>query len=402
MRIYTRKGDRGSTGLLFGGERISKADPRVDAYGTTDEAVSALGLARAVLEDRSLGELVIRLQRELFVVGAELATHTDRRARLTPGVSLVTGEMVAALEREIDALGERHPMPAEFVVPGETPPGAALDLARAIVRRAERAAVALDRDGRLPGSSVIPYLNRLADLLFVMGRAADGAYRPVREEPQRLEGADATADSKPADEAPPPAQIEEPVEPPEPVEQRPAEPPTPAPKTTDADTQNERGAAPSEPEPEDAPRVGIAGMGGQSVADIARERIAEPASPDATTLDEAEVDRIFSRSVALFNQARYWHAHEGWEILWRAADERDRDFYQGLIQIAAGLLHLQRRNARGARNKLSEGIARLSPYQPKYRGIVVDELVARASTLLGELEAGGMPYLVPPVIRLVP
>ncbi|MDQ3879989.1 MAG: DUF309 domain-containing protein, partial [Chloroflexota bacterium] len=153
--------------------------------------------------------------------------------------------------------------------------------------------------------------------------------------------------------------------------------------------------------PEDAERPGVAGMG-PSVSDAARERIAEPASPDAAALDGADLERIYRRSVALFNQARYWHAHEGWEILWRAADERDRNFYQGLIQIAAGLLHLQRRNARGARNKLSEGIDKLRPYQPKYRSIVVDELVARAARILGELEAGGMPYLVPPVIRLVP
>ena len=85
MRIYTKKGDGGTTGLLFGGPRVSKADLRTDAYGTTDEAVSALGLARAGLGDGPLTELVLRLQRELFVVGAELATHLDRRPRLTRG-----------------------------------------------------------------------------------------------------------------------------------------------------------------------------------------------------------------------------------------------------------------------------------------------------------------------------
>src|SRR6188474_617220 len=106
MRIYTRKGDTGTTGLLFGGDRVSKADLRTDAYGTTDEAVSALGLARAAIgavTDRTearLDELVIRLQRELFVVGAELATHVGRRDRLTDGTTRVTSEMVAALERE--------------------------------------------------------------------------------------------------------------------------------------------------------------------------------------------------------------------------------------------------------------------------------------------------------------
>jgi cob(I)alamin adenosyltransferase len=180
MRIYTRKGDTGDTGLLFGGARISKAALRTDAYGTTDEAVSALGLARAALgPDHPLTELVLRLQRELFVVGAELATHDERRGRLTPGSSLVMAEMVTALEGEIDRLEERHPMPAEFVLPGETAAGAALDLARTSVRRAERRAVGLAEAGSLTGSQVVPYLNRLADLLFVMARAVDGGFRPV-------------------------------------------------------------------------------------------------------------------------------------------------------------------------------------------------------------------------------
>ncbi len=197
MRIYTRKGDTGTTGLLFGGERVSKADLRTDAYGTTDETVSALGLARAALGSGSTGadaasdaeantdarlrDLALRLQRELFVVGAELATHADRRGRLTPGTTLVTAEMVSALEREIDALEADHPMPAEFVLPGESLAGAAFDLARTTCRRAERRAVALAADGELPDSQVVPYLNRLADLLFVMARAADGGFRPVRD-----------------------------------------------------------------------------------------------------------------------------------------------------------------------------------------------------------------------------
>lgn len=185
MRIYTKKGDSGTTGLLFGGDRASKADLRTDAYGTTDETVSALGLARAALAspeaDAGLPDLALRLQRELFVVGAELATHADRRSRLTPGTSLVTAEMVEALEREIDALEADHPMPAEFVLPGETLAGAALDLARTTCRRAERRAVALAAGGALPDSQVVPYLNRLADLLFVMARAADGGFRPVRD-----------------------------------------------------------------------------------------------------------------------------------------------------------------------------------------------------------------------------
>ncbi len=186
MRIYTRKGDSGTTGLLFGGQRISKADPRAEAYGTVDEAVSALGLARGSIgaaTDRTevrLRELLIRIQRELFVAGAELATHTDRRGRLTDAVSRVTAEMVTALEDEIDDLETLVEQPKEFVLPGESMTGACLDLARTIVRRAERRCVAIAEAGGLPDSHVIPYLNRLADLLFVMGRGADGGFRPVR------------------------------------------------------------------------------------------------------------------------------------------------------------------------------------------------------------------------------
>lgn len=186
MRIYTRKGDGGSTGLLFGGDRVSKADLRTDAYGTTDEAVSALGLARAAIGSETdrvesrLAELILRLQRELFVVGAELATHVERRERLSDGSSRVTASMVEVLEREIDDLETIVEQPKEFVVPGESMAGAALDLARTTVRRAERRAVALAEAGGLPDSQVVPYLNRLADLLFVMARAADGGFRPVR------------------------------------------------------------------------------------------------------------------------------------------------------------------------------------------------------------------------------
>jgi cob(I)alamin adenosyltransferase len=187
VRIYTRKGDDGTTGLLFGGDRVSKAALRTDAYGTTDEAVSALGVARAELGSQSdrdvarLTTLILRLQRELFVVGAELATHLDRRPRLTAGITLVTGEMVAALEAEIDALEELVPQPKEFVIPGETAAGAALDVARTTIRRAERRCVALsEADGLPPDSFVVPWLNRAADLLFVAARVADGGFLPLR------------------------------------------------------------------------------------------------------------------------------------------------------------------------------------------------------------------------------
>jgi KaiC/GvpD/RAD55 family RecA-like ATPase len=118
-------------------------------------------------------------------------------------------------------------------------------------------------------------------------------------------------------------------------------------------------------------------------------------------LDEATADELFRRGVALFNGVRYWHAHEAWETLWRAAPEEERDFYQGLILVAAGLLHVQRRHARGARNKLSEGLAKLRQYQPVHRAIFVEELVGRGERILEDLESGFLPYLIPPVIRFV-
>jgi hypothetical protein len=131
--------------------------------------------------------------------------------------------------------------------------------------------------------------------------------------------------------------------------------------------------------------------------------VAEPALPRGRTgpLDPKEQHELFHRGVALFNGVRYWHAHEAWETLWRAAPDEERDFYQGLIMVAAGLLHLQRRNVRGARNKLSEGVARLRPYMPTHRGIFVDEVVVRAERILEQLNEGRLPYLIPPVIRFV-
>jgi hypothetical protein len=133
----------------------------------------------------------------------------------------------------------------------------------------------------------------------------------------------------------------------------------------------------------------------------------DPATPGelppgrTPALDAAEAERIFRRGVALFNGVRYWHAHEAWETLWRAAPEEERPFYQGLIQVAAGLLHLQRRNARGARNKLREGLDKLRPYEPVHQGVLVTELMGKGSRILADLDEGQLPYLIPPVIRFV-
>lgn len=179
MRIYTRKGDDGTTGLLFGG-RVRKDAARIELNGVVDEAQAALGLARATAEVGSeLDQLLIRLERELYVLMAEVATASVNRHKLTPGSTLVTAEMVEALESDIDGLTARFDMPREFVVPGENPTAAALDVARTVVRRAERLAVAEDEEID-PGSLVGPYLNRLSDLVWTMARWQEGAHQHRR------------------------------------------------------------------------------------------------------------------------------------------------------------------------------------------------------------------------------
>ena len=184
--VATGRGDDGTTGLLYGGPRISKDDPRTEAYGTIDEAVAALGLARAELglKDQhgvlnpalaSLAEVILRIQRELFVVGAELATTPEAWDRLEAGRTKVSEAMVAGITDLLTDLEKRIEMPREFVVPGETRTSAALELARTVLRRAERRAVALQREGLLQGPHLLPYLNRLADLAWVLARAAEQA-----------------------------------------------------------------------------------------------------------------------------------------------------------------------------------------------------------------------------------
>jgi cob(I)alamin adenosyltransferase len=168
-KIYTKKGDDGTTGLLYGG-RVAKDDLRTQVYGTLDETVSALGVARAGGLVPRVEEIVIRLQREMFVAGAELATSEENRSKLQEGVSKIDASMTQRAEADIDALLEQHPLRPEFVLPGETLGAAGLDLARSTVRRAERQAVALDREGGVADPEVLRYLNRVSDLLFALAR----------------------------------------------------------------------------------------------------------------------------------------------------------------------------------------------------------------------------------------
>ena len=183
MKIYTKQGDDGTTGLLYGG-RVAKDDPRTAVYGTLDEVVSALGLARAAGLVPRVEEIVVRIQREMFVAGAQLATAEDNQGKLTPGVSKIVPEMTVQAEQEIDALLEEHPLPQEFILPGALLSSAGLDVARSTVRRAERQAVTLDKAGAVPDPEILRYLNRVSDLLFALARYEE-AERGTKAEPSR-------------------------------------------------------------------------------------------------------------------------------------------------------------------------------------------------------------------------
>ncbi|MBV8194188.1 MAG: cob(I)yrinic acid a,c-diamide adenosyltransferase [Candidatus Dormibacteraeota bacterium] len=179
MSIVTRTGDAGETGLLYGG-RVSKDDLHTEAYGSLDEAISALGLARSLETDEPRAGRVLELQRELFVVGAELATGSGHRAELERHFNVVTPQMVEALDRWVADLEASVTLPQGFVVPGGTARAAAFDMARTLVRRAERRAVALQRADELENREVLRYLNRCSDLLFMLARQAEqGAITPT-------------------------------------------------------------------------------------------------------------------------------------------------------------------------------------------------------------------------------
>lgn len=164
-RVYTKSGDAGQTSLVDG-SRVSKADTRVAAYGDVDELNSLLGWARVKLADEQLNAALGRIQNELFIVGADLASP------LAIAVPRIDGARVADLERLIDLLLEELDELKEFILPGGTEAAAILHLARTVARRAERLVVALAAEAEINTQALI-YLNRLSDLLFVMARAAN-------------------------------------------------------------------------------------------------------------------------------------------------------------------------------------------------------------------------------------
>ena len=178
MKIYTKKGDNGDTSLLYG-DGVSKDDIAPEAYGSVDELVASLGLIRAESKlPTDVKDTILRIQRELFIVGAELATDKSKRKKLSEGKTLVTEEMIVNLEKDIDNLTEKNGLPNFFVVPGENIISAKLDWSRVISRRAERKCVTWYKTLDMSDSKVLIYLNRLSDLLWMMARDFEKDWTP--------------------------------------------------------------------------------------------------------------------------------------------------------------------------------------------------------------------------------
>jgi cob(I)alamin adenosyltransferase len=184
MRLYTKTGDDGTTGL-FGGVRVNKDSERVETYGTVDELNAVLGLVRASGAPAEMDELLEAIQNDLFAVGAEIACAPGKEVRL--GCDPVGDGRIAALEQAIDRAEEALPALKNFVLPGGSPSAAALHHARTVCRRAERLLVRTSRSGSVRNELVI-YLNRLSDLLFALARRAnqlaglpDVPWRPRQE-----------------------------------------------------------------------------------------------------------------------------------------------------------------------------------------------------------------------------
>ncbi len=180
MSIATKQGDGGMTRLIYG-ERVSKADLQVEAYGTIDELNAFLGMARSLCDDEWINRVLERLQRETFVVGAELATPGEQLHKLK---TRVDSAMIATLDSEVQEIEALPNVLGDWALPGATQAGAAIDVARVVCRRAERCVVRLSDNGALSNSEVLRYLNRLSDVLWLLGRRyeiahhVDGALRP--------------------------------------------------------------------------------------------------------------------------------------------------------------------------------------------------------------------------------
>ncbi|MBI5310631.1 MAG: cob(I)yrinic acid a,c-diamide adenosyltransferase [Actinobacteria bacterium] len=176
VKIYTRKGDDGTTGLWYGG-RVPKDDARTSAYGDVDEAISTIAVARSLAREAGtvspVHDDLLELQRCMFIGCASLATLPEHHGKLEAGVTRLTDAMVSAVETRIDWYKERVELPPKFIIPGGTTLSAQLDVARTVTRRAERTVVGLKASGGLPDDTVLRYLNRASDLLFVIARYTD-------------------------------------------------------------------------------------------------------------------------------------------------------------------------------------------------------------------------------------
>jgi cob(I)alamin adenosyltransferase len=175
VKIYTKKGDDGTTSLWYGG-RVPKDSARTEAYGTFDEACSTLGVARALCTESGADELaadILRLQDDLFVAGAELATAPEAAERLEDGISRVTPEMVEEAERLIDRYMAEVELPPKFVIPGGNLISAHLDVARTVIRRAERHVSTLVEEDEIASETLVHFVNRASDLAYAMARWAD-------------------------------------------------------------------------------------------------------------------------------------------------------------------------------------------------------------------------------------
>ena len=185
MKIYTKSGDQGETGLFFGG-RVPKSDARCEAYGEADSVVSYMGLARALCLDKDNKELLLHIQNRMFTVGAELATLPENYEKLTGYYHTIDSEMVTELEKYIDKLSDSVDLPPDFIVAGASPGSAALDVARTGVRTLERRLVALDSNSMLVNGEILIFVNRLSDLLFMMARYEDRNISPEVITGQRI------------------------------------------------------------------------------------------------------------------------------------------------------------------------------------------------------------------------
>lgn len=177
MKIYTKQGDEGETSLLYGG-RTSKTDPRVAANGTLDEAISAMGIARAASTDDWVRARLFEAQRDLFTVMSELASAPSEHEKFKKHFKAITGDRTAYLESVIDEIDSRIKLPSSFVIPGASAGSAAIDFARSVLRRAERDIIALGRVSELMNPEILKYVNRCSDALFMLARYEDRDLAP--------------------------------------------------------------------------------------------------------------------------------------------------------------------------------------------------------------------------------